>query len=281
VNVVERAQRLADEVLFPAALTTDVADVVPVELLDELAAAGLYGLSGPGWAGGDDADFGSVCASVEALASGCLTTAFVWVQHVGAVHAASSSENEAMRDWLLPRRATGRARARRRLARAVPARRPRDAGRLEARRQLAVRVRLGPHRRRPHGRTHRGRSPRLGARRRAGEPDLLGRAARAECHRDREGRLPPSSAPRRPGHVGLAVSRGARPAGGAADPRLACARRRGALLPAARRDAAGRRACPLPHRARPTRPGDERGLAWFGRRAGPARGGGAAGDDGE
>jgi alkylation response protein AidB-like acyl-CoA dehydrogenase len=100
VNVVERAQRLADEALFPAALTTEAADVVPAELLDELAADGLYGLSGPGWAGGDDADFGSVCASVEALASGCLTTAFVWVQHVGAVHAASSSQNEAMRDWL-------------------------------------------------------------------------------------------------------------------------------------------------------------------------------------
>jgi alkylation response protein AidB-like acyl-CoA dehydrogenase len=103
VSVVETAQRLADEVLFPAALATDAADAVPVELLDALADAGLYGLAGPTAAGGLDADFGTVCAVVEALASGCLTTAFVWVQHLGAVLAVASSENAALRDeWLRP-----------------------------------------------------------------------------------------------------------------------------------------------------------------------------------
>jgi len=103
VNVVETAQRLADEVLFPAALATDAADTVPVELLDALADAGLYGLAGPTAAGGLDADFESVCAVVEALASGCLTTAFVWVQHLGAVLAVASSDNAALRDeWLGP-----------------------------------------------------------------------------------------------------------------------------------------------------------------------------------
>jgi alkylation response protein AidB-like acyl-CoA dehydrogenase len=103
MDVVETAQQLADEVLFPAALTTDAADAVPVELLDALAAAGLYGLAGPAAAGGLDADFESVCAVVEALASGCLTTTFVWVQHLGAVLAVASSENVALRDeWLGP-----------------------------------------------------------------------------------------------------------------------------------------------------------------------------------
>jgi alkylation response protein AidB-like acyl-CoA dehydrogenase len=47
VDVLSTAERLADEVLFPAALTTDTADAVPVDLLDTLAEAGLYGLSGP------------------------------------------------------------------------------------------------------------------------------------------------------------------------------------------------------------------------------------------
>jgi len=40
---------------------------------------------------------------VEALASGCLTTAFVWVQHLGAVLAVASSDNAVLRDgWLVP-----------------------------------------------------------------------------------------------------------------------------------------------------------------------------------
>src|SRR5919201_5733966 len=57
VDVVATAERLAEEVLLPAALTTDRADSVPVEQLDALARAGLYGLSGPAAAGGLEADF--------------------------------------------------------------------------------------------------------------------------------------------------------------------------------------------------------------------------------
>jgi alkylation response protein AidB-like acyl-CoA dehydrogenase len=101
-DVVATAQRLAEEVLFPAALETDRADTVPVELLDALADAGLYGLSGPASAGGLEADFRTVCAVVEALASGCLTTTFVWVQHLGAVIACAASENEPIHEWVAP-----------------------------------------------------------------------------------------------------------------------------------------------------------------------------------
>jgi len=100
VSVVETAQRLADEVLFPAALATDAAETVPAELLDALAAEGVYGIAGPDWAGGADAGILDVCAAVEALASGCLTTTFVWVQHHCAVRVASLTENEAVRAWL-------------------------------------------------------------------------------------------------------------------------------------------------------------------------------------
>ena len=99
MDIVSTAQQLADDVLFPAALATDASGTLPAALLDALAHAGLYGLTGPDWAGGLDADFPTACAVVEALASGCLTTTFVWVQHIGTVLAAASSGNEAMRDW--------------------------------------------------------------------------------------------------------------------------------------------------------------------------------------
>ena len=100
MNILAAAEHLADEVLFPAALATDRADAVPVELLDALARDGFYGLTGPVTAGGLDADFESVCGVVERLASGCLTTTFVWAQHLGAVIAAARSENESIRAQL-------------------------------------------------------------------------------------------------------------------------------------------------------------------------------------
>ncbi len=110
-ETVATAERLADDLLFTRALAnllftralaTDRADAVPLELLDALAAAGLYGLSGPRSAGGVEADFPTVCAVVEALADGCLTTTFVWAQHLGAVIAAARSENAAIREWVAP-----------------------------------------------------------------------------------------------------------------------------------------------------------------------------------
>jgi alkylation response protein AidB-like acyl-CoA dehydrogenase len=98
VEIIATAQRLADETLFPAALATDAAELVPVELLDAVADAGLYGIAGPVSAGGLDADFPTVARVWETLSSGCLTTAFVWGQHLGATLAAAGSENEAVRE---------------------------------------------------------------------------------------------------------------------------------------------------------------------------------------
>jgi alkylation response protein AidB-like acyl-CoA dehydrogenase len=103
VDIVQAAQRIADEVLFPVALDTDASDVVPRELLDTLAAAGLYGLAAPAAAGGLDVDFATACVVQEALASGCLTTAFVWVQHHGLVRALATADNpEPAATWLAP-----------------------------------------------------------------------------------------------------------------------------------------------------------------------------------
>lgn len=104
MDVVERAQRIADEVLFPAALATDAADVVPRELLDTLADAGLYG-------NGLDVDFPAVCAVQEALASGCLTTTFLWAQHIGLLHALGVGGDRELQARRLDRLARGEVRA--------------------------------------------------------------------------------------------------------------------------------------------------------------------------
>lgn len=102
VEVVALARRLADDVLLPGAMETDAAQVVPRERLDALAAAGFYGLAGPAWAGGLEADFPTTCAAIEALAGGCLTTAFVWTQHLNGLRAASTSLNDAVRSLVEP-----------------------------------------------------------------------------------------------------------------------------------------------------------------------------------
>ena len=102
-DVAQTARRMAQDVLFPTALAADAADVVPVERLDALAEAGFYGLPGPRETGGLDADLAVTCSVIEALASGCLTTTFVWAQHLGAVLAAAHSTSARLREeWLEP-----------------------------------------------------------------------------------------------------------------------------------------------------------------------------------
>jgi alkylation response protein AidB-like acyl-CoA dehydrogenase len=106
-----RAREISDRVLFPGALEVDVADVVPVERLDLLAAAGFYGLAGPSEDGGMGlADMATALEIIEILASGCLTTTFVWIQHHGAVRALADA-SPALRDAWLSRMCTGDVRA--------------------------------------------------------------------------------------------------------------------------------------------------------------------------
>jgi alkylation response protein AidB-like acyl-CoA dehydrogenase len=98
-QIIESAHRLADELLFPAALEVDAADAVPRGHLDALAAAGLYGLSATTDAGGLDADEPTRGRVVEALAGGCLTTTFVWQQHEGVSRRASRWPTGARDRW--------------------------------------------------------------------------------------------------------------------------------------------------------------------------------------
>ena len=102
-SIVERAREIAEDVLFPAALRTDAADLVPVGALDLLAREGFYGIAGPVEAGGSALDLGTSYEVVEALAAGCLTTTFVWLQHRNPVRAVAGSSTPGLRDeWLGP-----------------------------------------------------------------------------------------------------------------------------------------------------------------------------------
>ena len=79
------AHEIAERVLFPNALKTDRSDLLAGSNLDALADAGLYGLFGPTELGGLASDLSTAGETVEWLASGCLTTALVWLQHHGLV----------------------------------------------------------------------------------------------------------------------------------------------------------------------------------------------------
>ncbi len=97
-----RAREIADDVLFPAALAVDAADRVPKSHFDLFAEAGLYGA-----AIADGVDFAELGAIVEALAGGCLASAFVWLQH----NAPLAATAVAGREDLLPALASGERRA--------------------------------------------------------------------------------------------------------------------------------------------------------------------------
>jgi alkylation response protein AidB-like acyl-CoA dehydrogenase len=100
-SIIDRARAIAEDVLFPAALGTDASDLLPATHLDLLAHQGFYGIAGPADAGGMDLDAATTSEVVEALASGCLTTAFVWLQHRNPVRAVSASDAPGLREtWL-------------------------------------------------------------------------------------------------------------------------------------------------------------------------------------
>ena len=98
------ARRLADEVLFPAASRVESSGVVPRAQLDLIAQSGLYGLfrapPGP-----------PAYRVVETLASGCLATAFVWLQHHTAVRTVAASQQLGVPATWLDRLVRGEVRA--------------------------------------------------------------------------------------------------------------------------------------------------------------------------
>lgn len=104
------ARTLADDVLFARAGDVDRGRVGVTPGLEALAEAGLYGLHAPAWAGGLAADPDTAGRVVEALAGGCLTTTFVWIQHQGVVKRLVRAGGPPAERWLPPL-ARGRTRA--------------------------------------------------------------------------------------------------------------------------------------------------------------------------
>lgn len=100
---VETARRLAEEVLLPDAAAVDGAERIPDAHLAALDAAGLTGLAAAG------ADLATRFDVTAALAGGCLATAFVWLQHQGALAATAAAEGPVAD--LVPELASGRLRA--------------------------------------------------------------------------------------------------------------------------------------------------------------------------
>jgi alkylation response protein AidB-like acyl-CoA dehydrogenase len=102
-DIVAVGRQLADEMLFPDAMRVDRLDVLPAAQLDTIAAAGLYGAGAPVGAGGLGLELPAMCGVVEELASGCLATAFVWIQHFGLLMTLAYGGAPELREaWLGP-----------------------------------------------------------------------------------------------------------------------------------------------------------------------------------
>ena len=111
LNLLSTARQLADDVLFDRALGVDAAGAVPDHNLDVLRDAGVYGLWMPRELGGCGFDELERLPIVEALAGGCLTTAFIWVQHGGcSANAARTPPGSQLRERWARSLATGESR---------------------------------------------------------------------------------------------------------------------------------------------------------------------------
>ncbi|GAA3711765.1 acyl-CoA dehydrogenase family protein [Gordonia hankookensis] len=110
-RLVEDAYRLADELLFPAAPEVDRTGVIPAGHWHAIADAGLFGIAAPEESGGPGLEFAQVIEIMEVMTSGCLTTAFTWLQHHGVVIALAGTTNGALRDELFEATTSGRLRA--------------------------------------------------------------------------------------------------------------------------------------------------------------------------
>lgn len=129
-DLVSRARSIADNVLFPAALDVDRTGVIPQSHWQHIAEAGLFGPAAPEEFGGPAGlELADIVGVIEALAGGCLATAFTWAQHNGLVAQMSSSGNHDLRETLLPDLASGRVRGGVAFAGVIP-----DPPRMSARR---------------------------------------------------------------------------------------------------------------------------------------------------
>jgi alkylation response protein AidB-like acyl-CoA dehydrogenase len=111
-HALETAERIAEEVLAPAAAEVEKEREIPAGHWQALADAGLYGASAPRELGGAGAAPTELWMSVEILAAGCLATTFVLIQHFGLLRSLiEPTAPPAMRDQHLQALIQGRRRA--------------------------------------------------------------------------------------------------------------------------------------------------------------------------
>lgn len=103
IDMVERARWVAETLLLPYASEVDAYREIPASHFRVLASEGLFGVASPELG----LDFNSMVSVIENLASGCLATTFVWMQHHLAVIGLSSSPNESLRKRFLVDLITG------------------------------------------------------------------------------------------------------------------------------------------------------------------------------
>jgi alkylation response protein AidB-like acyl-CoA dehydrogenase len=100
-SMLERAGAIADDVLFPAALSVDAEGVIPRSHFDLLAEEGFYGLAGQPEHSGIEVDFPSFLSILETLCGGCLTTTFTWIQHHSVVRSLTGTQNVDLQEKYL------------------------------------------------------------------------------------------------------------------------------------------------------------------------------------
>ena len=102
------ASTIANEVALPNSNEVDTAGRFPVESMNALAAAGLYGLCLPKSVGGKGEGMRAFAGAVEELAAACGSSAMVYVMHVSAAQAIATSDTLVDRDAMLTEIAAGR-----------------------------------------------------------------------------------------------------------------------------------------------------------------------------
>ncbi|HEX3791904.1 MAG TPA: acyl-CoA dehydrogenase family protein [Pseudonocardiaceae bacterium] len=106
-DLLQKAIKIADEVLLPAADEVDRTGRIPEGHFHRLAEDGFYGLVAPTELGGQGVEFPHFLQIIETLAGACLTTAFTWLQHHGVVMGLVMTPNTALREKYLSRAVSG------------------------------------------------------------------------------------------------------------------------------------------------------------------------------
>jgi alkylation response protein AidB-like acyl-CoA dehydrogenase len=107
-DAVVRAGQLADHVLFPIATQTELSKLpIPRAVLRALAETSLFGVYVPCRDGGLELAESQVRDIYAALAGGCASTAFVWMQHQSLVRKLIVTQNAELAGSLLPSLARG------------------------------------------------------------------------------------------------------------------------------------------------------------------------------